>query len=343
MPALFLTGATGLLGSQILLTLLRNTSYTIRAAVLSPADEARLTSMPSIQPHLARITFVTIPDTSAPNVYDDHILAVDAVIHAASPIPHPTRTPYKDIFVPSVKAVENILSAALKAQRTGSLKSLVITSSLAAITPPPPTIPPSPLSPLSLPHPVPPEETIRTFSPEAAYFAAKAHSLALITASAPLLAVLPVTAILPGYILGPDPRATSRADLLASSNALLLGALLRPPRNPMTLPGAFLHLASAAEAHVAALRRQTPGLRVLPCARPADWNALVDLTRRAVQQAGVVLPEAAGPAFTSQAVDPSPTETETALGITLRTPEEAAIALAGQFVELPARASPPRL
>ncbi|ROT43249.1 NAD(P)-binding protein [Sodiomyces alkalinus F11] len=438
MPTLFLTGASGFVGFQILLQYLRTTpeDHLVRAALRSQREATRLRAIPALQPHLSRVSFVEVPDIAAPDAYDAHIAChpdtdgeertageeqgggaggvkeeaqvPDVIIHAASPVPCPTQNPYKDIYVPSVRAVENILSSVRKAillQQKGKKppgerkpRKVVFTSSLAAVTPHAPpagtheeeeTDPEekgtgTKTSAWRIVHisetsstPAEPAD-LQSLRPAAMYSAAKAKGLALVESfcettfaeTGDMGTGIDVDAVLPAFVFGPDERATTRGQVMGSSNALLLGPLFTGDAAggaPMPIAGTVVDIRDVAQCHVKlALGRPglgrgrepreedrrwaTPGPRLnkFLCARDADWNALLRHARAIAQEKGLVVAptprgEAEGEqpeeqkqdAFISLPVDIDTRATEDALGIQFRSPEEMVADLVTYVVGLP--------
>ncbi|KAL2759400.1 hypothetical protein ACRALDRAFT_2014689 [Sodiomyces alcalophilus JCM 7366] len=414
MPTLFLTGASGFVGFQILLHYLRTTpeDHLVRAPVRTPREITRLRAIPALQPHLHRVSLVEVPDITAPDAYDAHIAChpgaeagkgeakvreqeqarvPDVIIHAASPVVCPTENPYKDIYVPSVRGVENILSSVRKAllqqkdSQAGERKphKVIFTSSLAAVTPHPPpaaeadTTTPEErgtgtktsawkvvhISETSSP-PAQPSD-LQSLRPAAVYSAAKAKGLALVEefcANPAETEGIDVAAVLPAFIFGPDERATTRGQVMGSSNALLLGPLFTGDGGgtgdaPMPIAGTVVDVRDVAECHVKlALGRRDEGgeeggkprarLAKFLCARDADWNALLRHARGVAQEKGLVGPptprgEGEGQegqkqdAFLSLPVDIDVRATEDVLGIRFKEPEEMVADLVTYVVGLP--------
>lgn len=92
-----------------------------------------------MQPYLANVTFITIPDMTAPQAYDSAAQDCTYIIHVASPIPMKQNTQqatasgksWKEVYYdPAVEGTLNILKAA---SHSGTVKRVVITSSGAVL------------------------------------------------------------------------------------------------------------------------------------------------------------------------------------------------------------------
>jgi len=137
---LLLTGVTGHIGFRVLLDTLLTTNYNIRAAVRSSSKASSISSHPSIlalpQSYQQRIQFIIVPDLCKKHAYDDACAGVDYVIHIASPLMSngvPAGSDQESFFVkPAVKGTIHMLEAARK---SGTVRRVVITSSITALIP----------------------------------------------------------------------------------------------------------------------------------------------------------------------------------------------------------------
>jgi nucleoside-diphosphate-sugar epimerase len=138
-----LTGSTGFLGYIILTELLKQ-GYRVRAAVRSQSKAQNVLNSASIKalaPTESQLSFVTVPDMTAPGAYDDAVKGVTYIIHAASPIPSfgdgeaPPQAQLEELFVkqPLQGALGMLESAHTKAG--GSVRRVVMTSSTVAVVP----------------------------------------------------------------------------------------------------------------------------------------------------------------------------------------------------------------
>lgn len=131
-----LTGATGFVGFATLRSALKH-GYKIRAAVRSEKKAETVRSNPTLKDISEdQLSFVVIPDFLADGAFDKAIKDVSYVLHIASPIPRPELTGNEDLtaeFVtPAIQATAGVFKSA---QKAGTVKRIVITSSAAAIVP----------------------------------------------------------------------------------------------------------------------------------------------------------------------------------------------------------------
>lgn len=130
-----ITGATGFIGARVLQLLLQK-DYNIRIVVRSDAKAESLRTNPQLE-GISKAEFVLVPDLLAPNALDKAVAGADSIVHLASPIPlHgdiPPERQHDELIVPAVNATLRALEAA---QKSGSVKRVVITSSAVAIMPP---------------------------------------------------------------------------------------------------------------------------------------------------------------------------------------------------------------
>ena len=128
-----LTGASGHLGFRILINALE-LGYHVRAAVRSQAranDILASESIKKLNPGSA-LTFTFVTDLLDPTVYNNAVKDVTYIIHTASPLAEPSDDDEKTIVQPAIAGTLNILEAANK---TPSVKRVVITSSVIAAVP----------------------------------------------------------------------------------------------------------------------------------------------------------------------------------------------------------------
>lgn len=151
-PLILITGATGLLGFRTLVLLLQH-GYRARIAHRRPDQPGRLQNTASLQPFLAAIQFVHIPDITAADAYNEAVVGVDGILHIASPVhmgldPGDVCIPLRKVFPrysdvrqrnwqrlfyePAEKGTLNILAAALKEP---GVRRIVMTSSVVALEP----------------------------------------------------------------------------------------------------------------------------------------------------------------------------------------------------------------
>ncbi|KAK1753680.1 reductase [Echria macrotheca] len=264
-----LTGATGFLGYNTLLDLLRS-GYHVRAAVRSDAKAAKVRAAPSLKalmPSSAQLSFVLVPDMTAPGAYDEAAQGVKYIIHCANPIPSfgegeaPSADQLEAVFVkPAAGGVTSMLNAAAK---SSTVKRVVITSSTVANVPFEYYIDKAT------------DTATRVFTPDdripvapapygfefEAYSAGKAAALNTIDKFVADHKDLgfDVVSILPSWIFGKDELVSSAAGMrVGSTNAVLLGVLLGTT-NDLSYSGNAVKGSDVAMAHVRAL--QAPAVR----------------------------------------------------------------------------------
>jgi nucleoside-diphosphate-sugar epimerase len=128
MPAVVLvTGASGFIATNIISAFL-SAGYHVRGTVRS---ESKAQSIAAIFPqYKPQLSFVIVPDISAPGAFDEAVKGVDGVIHTASPFVLQVKDNKRDLLDPAINGTLNILRA-IK-QFAPNVKRLVVTSSFAA-------------------------------------------------------------------------------------------------------------------------------------------------------------------------------------------------------------------
>jgi len=130
-----ITGATGFIGGRVLQILLQQ-NYQVRIVVRSEDKKQNLLDNLNLA-GIEKAEFALVPDLLAPGALDTAAAGADYIIHLASPIPlHgyiPPERQHDELIVPAVNATLRALEAA---QKSGTVKRVVITSSTVAIVPP---------------------------------------------------------------------------------------------------------------------------------------------------------------------------------------------------------------
>jgi nucleoside-diphosphate-sugar epimerase len=130
-----ITGATGFIGGRVLQLLLEQ-DYNVRIVARTNAKKQALVNNPHLK-GIDKAEFVIVPDLLAPGALDKAVAGADYIIHLASPIPlHgdiPAERQNDELIVPAVNATLRALEAA---QKSGTVKRVVITSSAVALIPP---------------------------------------------------------------------------------------------------------------------------------------------------------------------------------------------------------------
>ncbi|KAI3400670.1 hypothetical protein diail_2382 [Diaporthe ilicicola] len=242
-----LTGATGFLGSAILIDILK-AGYTVNIVVRSESKAKLVQEAPAIASlnKASACKYFIVPDLTAEGCLDEATAGTDLVVHCATPMPFTDGDIEKNVIIPAVKCT---LRALESAQKAGSVKRVVVTSSLGAFAGPD----------LVGGTWVPPEEIFLGekpnddfgppfVSPLVGYCAAKTAALKRSIewqekAVAEGSVNFDLINLAPCYIFGKVPLATSTADIWATSNQVMLRLLTGAPLsqdgqpNPATLCG----------------------------------------------------------------------------------------------------------
>ncbi|KND90962.1 putative uncharacterized oxidoreductase [Tolypocladium ophioglossoides CBS 100239] len=255
-----ITGATGHVGFHVLLHAL-DTGYTVRAAVRSQDKADSLLAVPALKHRQvgSRLSFVVVPDLTKPGAYDAAVQGVRYIIHVASPLPTDGLT--TDQFEAELlePAVQGTLGILVSAQKTPTVRRVVITSSIAAI------VPGGALDDgadtvftAASRTPTPPVSSLQ--HPFQAYAASKVKALneteAWVRRETPAFDVVNV---FPSYVMGRE-EVHPTADRLTShgTNRFLLGIALGA-KSPVPAPGTTVHVDDVARVHVGALDAKVPG------------------------------------------------------------------------------------
>jgi nucleoside-diphosphate-sugar epimerase len=255
-----ITGGSGHIGSRVIIDAL-SAGYTVRAAVRSQVKADLILNIPSIRTLNpgSKLSFVIVPDLLVDGAYDSAIKGATHVIHVASPLAdaHKAGESYQTTLIdPAVKGTLNILEAAKKA---GTVKRVVITSSVIAL-----------LSwkdfTGSSPDTVFNEKSRTSFVPEPYGDDFEAYSASKIAALNETEAWIErekgnigfdVVNIFPSFVLGRDEMMTDVKDALRGTNIVVLGPVTGAKME--YFPGVSVHVRDVALAHVRALDRNIPG------------------------------------------------------------------------------------
>ena len=129
------TGATGFIGFRTLIETLK-AGYRVRAAVRNESGIQKVKDADSTQPYLSQLDFVLVPDILKEDAYYEAVKGVDYVIHLASPTTNqkaiPSEESYDEILIqPAVQGTMNMIKAVSKNSPT--TKRMVITASIVSI------------------------------------------------------------------------------------------------------------------------------------------------------------------------------------------------------------------
>lgn len=330
-----ITGATGHVGFRTLVHTL-SAGYTVRAAVRSQAKANTILSHPQIQSLNPgpRLTFDIVPDIAAPYAYDRATWGAHCIIHIASPLTANYEVALIDqdahYIQPAVRGTLGMLEAA---QRSGTVRRVVITSSIVALASIAQMEGEEPLG-----RPVRPTDRV-PFVPGpyenefAAYAASKVASLqaaeSWMAANRP---VFDVVYLHPSFVEGRNDLATTVRGALTGTNTLILGIVLGKQFG--TYAGATVHNEDVARVHVQALNPEIPGNTNYILSQPTRWNDAKDIVRRAFPEAVQkrTLPNCGSTVTYPLAVDTS--LTERTFGFKHMGFEEQVLSVVGHYLEL---------
>ena len=332
-----LTGATGFIGFRTLVLALE-AGYSVRCAIRDRKKESIIASNPAIKVlNLAqtRLTFITVPDLTVPGAYTEAIRDVTYVLHVASPIPlsNPMghQTAEQSFIQPAVRGALGILEAA---QQAGTVRRVVITSSVAAIIPSPVWRGKGPSTQTYGPaNRIPTLKGPFSSSPEA-YSASKIAQLNAVEEwmekEKPKFSV---TTIHPSWVLGRNDLAGTAEDLLLSTNRfaldIVVGKKVDAPK-----AGSCVHVDDVARAHVLALEKSVEGNCSFMLSSPMRWEDVKGILQRnfkdGIEQGFLSLE---GEQRTTY-IDVRGDETEKILGFRYLSFEEQIKSIVGQYLEL---------
>ncbi|KKP04897.1 reductase [Trichoderma harzianum] len=267
-----MTGATGFLGYLTLIDLLKH-GYRIRAAVRSMTKAEGTLSAPtlkSLSPTSEQLSFVSVPDMSAPGAFDDAIQGVKYVIHLAASIPswgegEQNSSILEKQFISTCErgAIEILEAAATKSH--GTVKRVVMTSTTGAI----------------LPLPV-----VSGLEQVEAYLAAKKTALlaseAFVRDQKPLFDLITVV---PPWIWARDELSKDKETILRSGSNVILLSLVTGKQFGFGVIGNAAYGEDVARAHVVALDPDVPGNRKYVINREIVWNDAITMAKQLYPEA----------------------------------------------------------
>lgn len=122
------TGASGFIAGQTIRALLEQ-GYNVRGTVRGDPDSTQYNYLRDL-PQAERLSLLPA-DLTQPDSFDAAIAGCDYVLHTASPFLLEVKNPQHELVDPAVNGTLNVLRAT---QRADTVKRLVLTSSVAAIT-----------------------------------------------------------------------------------------------------------------------------------------------------------------------------------------------------------------
>ncbi|KAH7391996.1 hypothetical protein DE146DRAFT_661384 [Phaeosphaeria sp. MPI-PUGE-AT-0046c] len=335
-----ITGGSGHIGGRVIIDALE-AGYSVRAAVRNQEKADAILGMPSIvalRPE-DRLSFVIVPDLLADGAYTDAMQDAIGVIHIASPIMHGHRggeSYTKTLIEPAVKGTLNILEAAKKA---GSVRRVVITSSVVAI------VSWEDFTSGKSGGTTFNEKSRTKFAPEPYGSTFEAYSASKVAAQNEAEIWLDaqqgriefdVVHIFSALVLGKNEMMKTVEDTYRGTNGYLVAPLTGKDAGPT--PGPSVHLRDVAFAHVKSLDLRVPGnqgyLLVSRGEGGSPWNTAFDIARR--DFAGAV---DTGTLVGRGNIDVVPvnfdaSRSEEALGFQYRSFEEQVRDVLGHYVEL---------
>ena len=334
---ILLTGATGFIGFKTLVLALK-AGYSVRCAIRDPKKEPTILSNPAItslklEPNI--LTFTPVPDFTVPGAYTEAIRNVTHVIHVASPLPAANPTGYQtaeDTFInPAVRSALEILEAA---KNSGTVRQVVITSSVTAIFPDevwrgivPSTQTLGAESRIPTPEGPFPNNAQAYAASKAAQFNAVEE---WVRKSRPTFGLVTMH---PAFVIGRSELAGTVEELWAGTNRFALDIAVGKKFDALRA-GACVHVDDVARAHVLVLDKCEEGSRVFVLSSPVRWDDVVGILERNFEDAvekGVLSTEGGqGTAV----LDIRGGEAEEVLGFRYLSFEEQVKSVIGQYVEL---------
>ena len=253
-----LTGATGFIGYRTLIETLK-AGYRVRAAVRTEDGIQKIKAAFSSQPYLDKLEFALVPDILREDAYHEAVKGVEYVIHLASPTTNQTNPPNEDtyseqIIQPAVQGTMNLIKAASSYSPT--TRRIVITASVVSIIAWPEMF----------------EETGTVFNEQSRTVFVKgpyggifpaygASKVAALNAAEDFIRVqkphFDINHIGPGFVIGKNELAVTRADVLAGTNQAALGHVLGSRGGPT--PSISVFVDDVARMHVLALDPKIAG------------------------------------------------------------------------------------
>ncbi|RAK81440.1 dihydroflavonal-4-reductase [Aspergillus fijiensis CBS 313.89] len=331
-PLVFITGATGFIGSQVVLATLQ-AGYRVRLSIRHASQEAPLRARyPDFSPQ--QIETCIIPDITPRDAFTPALDGIDHIFHLASPMPGRGSDLQADYIDPAVKGTESILYSALAFPQ---IQKVVVMSSVLALTPlnalrekevyvtdnTHETIP------IDLPDPIPEGFSGHGLKYSASKVAAHDATRRFLATQHPTFTLITFH---PTFVLGESLIQTTPEEI-GGMNAFFWNTL-QAERPGMA--NAWVDVRDVAAAHVRALQREVaPGTEVLLSGpTPGSWGRVAELVRRQYPEVGCRLQ---GPFERGWTVD---TRTaERVLGMEWRGQDEIVEAVLGQQLALRGAAS----
>lgn len=260
---LVLTGASGFLGFRVLTTALK-AGYNVRIVVRSVSKANNVINSPAIKALQPKgLSFAVVENMAATNAFDEALKGATYVVHCASPMPSlrgdvTTLDKLDEFFVQT--ACMGVIGLLEGIQKTGTVRRMVLTSSVAGIVPASyfmgqgdnkifdaesrTTLDPGPYG-----------------SQFQAYMASKIAAInsadAWMSKNKP--SSFDLITIIPGGIYGDDEQATTPEYFGGDSTNSFIMGLLQGSVSDIPILSNAVHVNDLAQLHVAALSPKIPG------------------------------------------------------------------------------------
>ncbi|KAL2694810.1 hypothetical protein Neosp_001397 [[Neocosmospora] mangrovei] len=333
-----LTGGTGFLGYAILVDLLKG-GYRVRAAARSQSKVDKVLAAPSISTldlSSDQLSFIMIPDMTAPGAYDDAVQGVDLIVHVAAPLPsgESSKDSPEDAFVKA--SVDGNLAILKSAHEKGkSVRRIVMTSSTVAIAPADVYVTDTkerevlrgPDNRVIFPPP-PYDSELR------AYCASKAAALNAAEAFVrDNTTNFDLISIMPSWIFGKDELFTNTQDIRTDSTKVLINNLLTGNQGVPAVGNVVL-CADVARAHVRALDPEIQGNQSFVLSTEVNWEDTIPIAKKHFPKAFASGLFKEGSPQHTLPIRWDSSKTRDVLGIELTTYEVMVKEVVGQYLEL---------
>lgn len=326
-----LTGGSGHVGFRTLVEALTK-GYQVRAAVRSEAKATDIKKTKSVQPFRSQLSFIIVPDIEEDGAFDEAVKDVDYIVHLASPLGRPSDDDEATIIRPAIRGTLSILYSALK---QASIKRVVITSSVVAVSPSDPTKPftadnvePDPHGPYDNPFASYSASKKLAYNKTRDFLAKEKPSFTIVN-------------IMPTFVIGKNELATTPEAVNSGSNQFALMPILGI-NNPTGIPGLVCHVDDVAYVHIASLDPKIEGSPNFGVdyrgEKPFEWNDALEVVKKHFPKE---VEKGVFPLGGSQAPIPIPydaSKTERVFGIKFKNFEEQVVSVAGHYAEVSAKA-----
>ncbi|KAL7895442.1 hypothetical protein HDV63DRAFT_104136 [Trichoderma sp. SZMC 28014] len=318
-----ITGGSGFAAAHVIRAFLSQ-GYTVKATVRSEArGEEVLASHPG---HIAKLSYVVVPDIADKDAFNNALKGVDGVIHVASPMILGATDFEAQLFRPAVDGTVNLLEAIQNSN--ANVSRVVITSSIASILDPLQGQRPGYVYTEKDWNPVSKEAAIESGNAVLAYLASKtiAEKAAFdyVEKNKPKFTI---SALCPPFIYGPllhhveSPKAlnTSSNDIYRLFNG-------SEKEVPPTAFFFYVDVRDLAEAHVLAFEKPAAAnQRYLIAASAYTYQQIVDIIRAKFPELGETTPKGETGAPMPPAYIVDTTKANTDLGVKYRSLEDTVV------------------